>query len=38
MLSVPGGGYVAGSSNSKTYDGARLADQGDTIVVSFKYV
>lgn len=38
MLSVPGGGYVAGSSNSRTYDGSRLADQEDIIVVSFKYV
>ena len=38
MLSVPGGGYVAGSSNSRTYDGSKFVDQENIIVVSFKYV
>lgn len=38
LLFVPGGGYIAGSVNAKMYDGAKLVDQENIIVVTFKYV
>ncbi|KAK7190823.1 hypothetical protein DPSP01_007907 [Paraphaeosphaeria sporulosa] len=37
LLFVPGGGYVAGSANAKTYDGAKFVDQEDIVVVTFNY-
>lgn len=37
LLWIHGGGYIAGSSNAATYDGARFADREDVVIVSIKY-
>ena len=37
MVFIHGGGYLAGSSTTALYDGARLARAGDVVVVTFNY-
>ncbi|KAJ4292363.1 hypothetical protein N0V90_009024 [Kalmusia sp. IMI 367209] len=37
VLNIWSGGYVAGSSNAKTYDGARFVEQEDIVLVTINY-
>ena len=37
MVWIHGGGYMLGSSGLPEYDGARLAGEGDVVVVTFNY-
>jgi cholinesterase len=38
LVWIYGGGFVVGSAANKPYNGARLADENDVIVVSMKSV
>lgn len=37
MVWIHGGGYMLGTSGLPEYDGARLAGEGDVVVVTFNY-
>ena len=37
MVWIQGGGYMLGTSGLPEYDGARIAGEGDVVVVSFNY-